>query len=121
MASATNTQVGRSVGHEWAVSVATSGQFCWPPTGSSDWPLTLDVRCLRRWHNEVAHWAWALCGGPVYIVARTVVLRRHGRFGSAPLWVVLGNVVASFVPFLGRAALYFWVVTMVIYSAVSPS
>lgn len=81
----------------------------------------LDVRCLRRWHNEVAHWAWALCGGPVYIVARTVVLRRHGRFGSAPLWVVLGNVVASFVPFLGRAALYFWVVTMVIYSAVSPS
>jgi hypothetical protein len=81
----------------------------------------LDVRCLRRWHNEVAHWAWAVCGGPVYLVARTVVLRRQGRFGSAPLWVVLGNVVASFVPFLGRATLYFWVLTMVIYSAVSPS
>jgi hypothetical protein len=40
MANATNTEVGRSVGHEWAVSVATSGQFCWPPTGSSYWPLT---------------------------------------------------------------------------------
>lgn len=43
MANATNTQVGRSVGHEWAVSVATSGQFCWPPTGSSYWPLTGDL------------------------------------------------------------------------------
>ncbi|WP_448232811.1 hypothetical protein [Microbacterium lacticum] len=40
MANATNTLVGRSVGHEWAVSVATSGHFCWPPTGSSYWPLT---------------------------------------------------------------------------------
>jgi len=41
MANATNTQVGRSVGHDRAVLVATSGQFCWPPTGSSNWPLTL--------------------------------------------------------------------------------
>ena len=81
----------------------------------------LDVRCLRRWHNDVAHWAWAVLGGPIYIVARTVQLRRPGRFGSAPLWVVLGNVVAAFVPFLGRATLYFWVLTMVIFSAVSPS
>ena len=40
MANATNTQVGRSVGHDRAVLVATSGQFCWPPTGSSKWPLT---------------------------------------------------------------------------------
>ena len=40
MANATNTQVGRSVGHDRAVLVATSGQFCWPPTGSSNWPLT---------------------------------------------------------------------------------
>ena len=41
MADATESLVGRSVGHEWAVFVATSGHFCWPPTGSSDWPLTV--------------------------------------------------------------------------------
>jgi len=40
MANATEPLVGRSVGHEWAVFVATSGHFCWPPTGSSKWPLT---------------------------------------------------------------------------------
>jgi hypothetical protein len=48
MANATNTPVGRSVGHEWAVSVATSGQFCWPPTGSSYWPLTDVGRETRK-------------------------------------------------------------------------
>lgn len=40
MANATNILVGRSVGHDWAVFMAASGQFCWPPMGSSDWPLT---------------------------------------------------------------------------------
>ncbi|MBG6060206.1 hypothetical protein RCH16_003684, partial [Cryobacterium sp. MP_M5] len=40
MANATKPQVGRSVGHEWAVFMATSGHFYWPPVGSSDWPLT---------------------------------------------------------------------------------
>ena len=49
MANATNTLVGRSVGHEWAVSVATSGHFCWPPTGSSYWPLTTGN---RRFHPD---------------------------------------------------------------------
>ena len=49
MADATNPLVGRSVGHEWAVFVATSGHFCWPPTGRNYWPLPLreDVAILR--------------------------------------------------------------------------
>ncbi len=46
MANTTNPPVGRSVGHDWAVSVATSGQFRWPPTGSSNWPLTLEAVAL---------------------------------------------------------------------------
>ena len=33
-------EVGRSRGHQWAVFLATSGQFYWPPTGSFPWPLT---------------------------------------------------------------------------------
>ena len=40
MANGTNPLVGRSVGHERAVFMATSGHFCWPPMGSSQRPLT---------------------------------------------------------------------------------
>ena len=47
MANATKPQVGRSVGHEWAFSPATSGHFYWPPTGSSDWPLTPNLYPLN--------------------------------------------------------------------------
>ncbi|MET3708875.1 hypothetical protein ABIB17_003524 [Arthrobacter sp. UYEF6] len=40
MANATEHPVGRSAGHEWAVFMATSGHFCWPPMGTNYWPLT---------------------------------------------------------------------------------
>lgn len=40
MANAAELPVGRSVGHEWALFMATSGQFSWPPVGRSSWPLT---------------------------------------------------------------------------------
>jgi hypothetical protein len=40
MANATNPLMGRSVGHDWADFMATSGHFCWPSMGSSQWPLT---------------------------------------------------------------------------------
>jgi hypothetical protein len=76
----------------------------------------LDMRQLRRWHDPVAHWAWAVLGGPIYIIARTVVLRRHGRFGSAPLWVALANMVAALIPFLPLAGLYFFVIVMGFFS-----
>ena len=56
MANATKPQVGRSVGHEWAVSLANSGHFYWPPTGSSDWPLTADgtvISSIHRRHRAI--------------------------------------------------------------------
>ncbi|WP_375141104.1 transposase [Arthrobacter sp. PAMC25284] len=40
MANAAEHPVGRSGGHEWAVFMATSGHFCWPPVGTNNWPLT---------------------------------------------------------------------------------
>jgi len=53
-----------------------------------------DVLRLRIWrHRTVAHWAWSLLGAPVYLIARTVVLRRHAGLGSAPLWVWLVNLL----------------------------
>ncbi len=47
----TDPRVGRSVGHEWAVSLATSGHFYWPPMGSSDWPLTEVLKTNPRCEN----------------------------------------------------------------------
>ncbi|WP_427008589.1 hypothetical protein [Pseudarthrobacter sp. H2] len=41
MANATEHLVGRSGGHDWAVFMATSGHFCWPPVGTNYWPLTI--------------------------------------------------------------------------------
>ncbi|MET0956728.1 MAG: DUF2510 domain-containing protein, partial [Cryobacterium sp.] len=58
----------------------------WVPFALTVLFATLDVRQLRTWHGTAAHWAWALLGAPVYIIARTVVLRRRGKFGLAPLW-----------------------------------
>jgi hypothetical protein len=53
-----------------------------------------DVQHLRRWgHRRVAHWAWSLLGTPVYLVARTLVLRRRTGIGSAPMWVWLVNLL----------------------------
>jgi len=57
MANATNPLVGRSVGHEWAVFVATSGQFCWPPMGSSDWPLTVSDRTVWKHVSRSHGWS----------------------------------------------------------------
>jgi len=55
-----------------------------------------DVLRLRLWrHRTVAHWAWSLLGAPVYLIARTVVLRRHAGLGSAPLWVWLANLLLA--------------------------
>jgi Protein of unknown function (DUF2510) len=55
-----------------------------------------DVKRLRAWgHTTNAHWAWSLLGAPVYLVARTVVLRRHTGIGSPPLWVWLVNLLVS--------------------------
>ncbi|WP_342451739.1 C40 family peptidase [Arthrobacter sp. H16F315] len=46
MANATKRPVGRSCGHEWAVFMATSGHFCWPPVGTNYWPLA-----TGRWRS----------------------------------------------------------------------
>jgi hypothetical protein len=61
MADATNPLVGRSVGHEWAVFVATSGHFCWPPTGRNYWPLTLIKMVKNQPHRTLLR----LLGNPL--------------------------------------------------------
>jgi hypothetical protein len=44
------------------------------------------------------HWAWALLSGTVYVIGRSVIVRKvaPGR-GLAPIWVLIGTVVVSFI------------------------
>ena len=62
----------------------------------------LDFRALRAGGVvRPFHWAWAFLGSIVYIIGRTVVVRRRTGSGVAPLWVyiglIVGYLVASFV------------------------
>jgi hypothetical protein len=41
------------------------------------------------------HWAWAFLGGAVYIVGRSIIVRRRTGGGLLPLWIYLGVVVAT--------------------------
>lgn len=56
----------------------------------------LDGRRLREWrHPRVPSWAWSLLGAPAYLIARAIVTRGQTRFGAAPMWVAMANIVAS--------------------------
>lgn len=69
-----------------------------------------DVRQLRQWHDGVATWAWSFLGAPVYLIARTLLLRNRGRFGAAPMWVGLANVLTGLLVIVGLVALGVWMV-----------
>ncbi|WP_104163605.1 DUF2510 domain-containing protein [Cryobacterium sp. N22] len=91
------------------------GSAWWLQLGALALPFLLtlaaaqrDVKRLRSWrHRTVAHWAWSLLGSVAYLIARTVVLRRHAGLGSAPMWVGLANsllVCGATVWLVGAAA-----------------
>lgn len=86
-----------------ALLLARWGFAWWLPLGALMLPFLItlaaaqrDVKRLRSWrHRTVAHWAWSLLGSLAYLIARTVVLRRHAGFGSAPLWVGTVNTLLA--------------------------
>jgi hypothetical protein len=43
------------------------------------------------------HWAWAFLSGTVYIIGRSVVVRRRSGHGLLPIWILIAVFVASFV------------------------
>jgi hypothetical protein len=63
----------------------------------------LDHRTLRgRGLERPFAWAWALLGPLVYLIGRSVVVRRRVGGSAAPLWLylgltVLGSIVATIV------------------------
>lgn len=62
----------------------------------------IDFRTLtRRGVPQPFHWAWSFTalavGGIVYIIGRSVVVRRRTGSGLAPIWAYIGVIVLSFV------------------------
>jgi hypothetical protein len=58
----------------------------------------LDYRALgKRGVPHPFHWAWTFLSSLVYIIGRTVVVRRRTDTGLAPLWVNIVTLVAVIV------------------------
>lgn len=58
----------------------------------------LDTRELtRRGIVGPFHWAFAFIGGTVYVIGRSVIVKRRTGGGLAPLWAQIGVILLSFV------------------------
>lgn len=67
----------------------------WAVYGASVWFAALDRRELRRLgYSRPFHWAWAFLWSLVYVVGRTVVVRRQAGRGSGPMAVAIAVNVA---------------------------
>lgn len=70
----------------------------WVIYGVSVWIAYLDWRALTRLGVvRPFHWAWTFLGGLVYVVGRSIVVRRRVGTGLLPIWVSIGVVVISIV------------------------
>ncbi len=101
-------------------------------TSPSNLPLTLlgwliyglvvlfayfDWRALRqRGVPRPFHWAWTFLYSPVYVIGRSVVVRRRTGSGIAPMWVTIAGIGLSVV-----AVIYVVVVTMSAVFQLMPS
>ena len=47
-------------------------------------------RLVRDGYDRPFHWAWTFFSGGVYVIGRSVIVRRRGGHGLAPLWVWVG-------------------------------
>ena len=62
------------------------------------WFAYLDWRELdRRGVPRPFHWAWTFLYSVVYVIGRSVVVRRRTGHGSAPMWAAIASIVLSFV------------------------
>lgn len=56
----------------------------------------LDRRALMAaGHSRTFHWAWAFLAAIVYVIGRSVMVRRQTGRGFAPMWVVIAVTVAN--------------------------
>lgn len=64
-----------------------------------------DHRALTRLgYRRPFHWAWAFLGAIVYVIGRTVVVKRRSGRGLAPIWVMIAMYIVSFVVVVVKVA-----------------
>ena len=65
----------------------------------------LDRRVLlQRSFDRPFHWAWTFLGSTVYIIGRSVIVRRRSGKGLLPIWVTIGVVVISLIVGIAKVA-----------------
>lgn len=47
-------------------------------------------RLLRDGYDRPFHWAWTFFGGGVYVIGRSIIVRRRSGRGLAPIWLWIG-------------------------------
>jgi hypothetical protein len=47
-------------------------------------------RLLRDGYDRPFHWAWTFLSGGVYVIGRSIIVRRRAGRGLAPIWVWVG-------------------------------
>jgi hypothetical protein len=83
-----------------------SGLLGWIIYGVTVAFAALDVRELkRRGVPQPFHWAFAFLTSTVYVIGRSVVVRRRTGGGLAPLWVWIGMLAVSVIASIVLAAL----------------
>jgi hypothetical protein len=66
----------------------------WVSYGLCAWFAYLDWRELgRRGVPQPFHFAWVFLSGVVYVIGRSVVVRRRTGEGIAPMWAAIGTMV----------------------------
>lgn len=65
----------------------------------------LDRRVLlQRGFDRPFHWAWTFLGSAVYVIGRSVIVRRRSGTGLLPIWVMIGVFVISLVVSIVKVA-----------------
>ncbi|TAM70566.1 MAG: DUF2510 domain-containing protein [Microbacteriaceae bacterium] len=77
----------------------------WVVYGVTVWMAYLDWRALGRIGVvRPFHWAWAFLTAIVYVIGRTVVVRRRVGKGLAPIWSLIGVYVIVLVVVIVKVA-----------------
>lgn len=68
----------------------------WAVYGLSVWFAYLDYRTLgRRAVPRPFHWAWTFLSSLVYVIGRSVIVKRRTGHGMAPFWAAIASIVLS--------------------------
>ncbi|MDF0512478.1 DUF2510 domain-containing protein [Agromyces sp. H3Y2-19a] len=88
----------------WYVVLSVAGYVLY---GLSVWFAYLDRAALkRRGFARQFHWAWAFLMSIVYVIGRSVVVKRQAGRGSGPMWVGIAVYAVSIV------AVFVWIGVM---------